>query len=98
MKVFRGDRTIDGVQVTVDDRRLPVQHGHKSFSENGFEWGYEGSEPRQLAFAILAEHLGDENAAAALADGFMRAIVANFGNEWEMSSADIDEALAAIRG
>jgi hypothetical protein len=26
----------------------------------------------------------------------MRAIVANFGNEWEMNSADIDLALAAL--
>jgi hypothetical protein len=28
----------------------------------------------------------------------MKAIVANFGNEWEVSSADIDEALAALSG
>jgi hypothetical protein len=28
----------------------------------------------------------------------MQAVVANFGNEWEMSSADIDEALAALPG
>ena len=29
---------------------------------------------------------------------FMRAVVANFGNEWEMTSADIDVALDALRG
>jgi hypothetical protein len=27
----------------------------------------------------------------------MTAVVANFGNEWEMNSADIDAALAAIQ-
>lgn len=96
MKLFRGDRTIDGLKVTVDDRPLPLQPGHQSFSDNGIEWGYEGSEPRQLAYAILVEHLGDPGKAASLADGFMRAIVANFGNEWELTSADIDEALAAL--
>jgi hypothetical protein len=26
----------------------------------------------------------------------MQAVVANFGNEWEMTSADLDEALAAL--
>ncbi len=29
-------------------------------------------------------------------DPFMRAVVANFGNEWEMTSSDIDGALAAL--
>jgi Family of unknown function (DUF6166) len=28
----------------------------------------------------------------------MKAIVANFGNEWEMTSADIDAAVEALRG
>jgi hypothetical protein len=28
----------------------------------------------------------------------MRAVVANFGNEWEMNSSDLDQALAALRG
>jgi hypothetical protein len=28
----------------------------------------------------------------------MSAVVANFGNEWEMTSADLDEALTTIRG
>jgi hypothetical protein len=27
----------------------------------------------------------------------MKAVVANFGNEWEMTTADIDADLAAIR-
>jgi hypothetical protein len=28
----------------------------------------------------------------------MQAVVANFENEWEMTSADLDEALAALSG
>ena len=28
----------------------------------------------------------------------MKAVVANFGNEWEMTSADIDAALTALGG
>ena len=35
--------------------------------------------------------------AKALVEPFMKAIVANFGNEWEMTSADIDAALAQLK-
>jgi len=31
-------------------------------SPTGFEWGYQGSGPAQLALAILADALGDEDA------------------------------------
>jgi hypothetical protein len=98
MKQFSGDRTIDGVKVTVDGRPLDQRLDIASFTANGFEWSYEGPEPRQLALAILAEHLGDPAQANALVEPFMKAVVANFGNEWEMSSSDIDAALAALRG
>ena len=36
--------------------------------------------------------------AKASVEPFMQAVVANFGNEWEMTSADLDEALAALSG
>ena len=68
------------------------------YSKNGFEWSYEGPEPRQLALALLVDHLGDHGQGKALVEPFMQAVVANFGNEWEMSSADIDQALAALSG
>ncbi len=31
-----------------------------------------------------------------MSDPFMRAIVANFGNEWEMTSDDLDLALTTL--
>lgn len=96
MKQYAGDRTIDGVKVTVDGTPLDPCSNVERFSENGFEWSYEGPEPRQLALALLVDHLGDPAKAKAAADPFMRAVVANFGNEWEMTSADIDRALAAL--
>jgi Family of unknown function (DUF6166) len=97
MKTFCGDRTIDGVKVTVDGQPLDQRLDIQQFTPNGFEWSYEGPEPRQLALAILAAHLGDAAQAKTLVEPFMKAIVANFGNEWEMTSADIDAAVAAIR-
>jgi len=52
---------------------------------------------RVLAFAILCDHLGDTAAAKNLYRSFMQRIVANFDNDWEMTSADIDAAITALR-
>ena len=96
MKHYAGDRTIDGVKVTVDGMPLGPCMNVAEFSKNGFEWSYEGPEPRQLALALLVDHLGDNAVAKIMVEPFMRAIVANFGNEWEMTSADLDLALTAL--
>ena len=96
MKHYGGDRTIDGVKVTVDGAPLDPGMNVVEFSKNGFEWSYEGPEPRQLALALLVDHLGDKDAAKVAAEDFMQAVVANFDNEWEMTSDDIDLALTAL--
>jgi Family of unknown function (DUF6166) len=98
MKHYLGDRTIDGVKVTVDGVPLDPCLDVAEFTKNGFEWSYEGPEPRQLALALLVNHLGDKGLAKANVEPFMRAVVANFGNEWEMTSVDLDQALSALSG
>lgn len=98
MKIYAGDRTIDGVKVTVDGAPLDPCNNVMEYSRNGFEWSYEGPEPRQLALALLVDHLGDAAVAKANVEPFMRAVVANFGNEWEMNSTDLDLALTALPG
>jgi Family of unknown function (DUF6166) len=98
MKRYVGDRTIDGVKVTVDGAPLDPALKVMEFTKNGFEWSYEGPEPRQLALALLVDHLGDAAMAKTLAEPFMQAVVANFGNEWEMTSSDIDLAVTALPG
>jgi len=98
MKRYLGDRTIDGVKVTVDGAPLDPCVDVMEFTKNGFEWSYEGPEPRQLALALLMDHLGDKAAAMTAVESVMRAVVANFGNEWEMTSDDIDLALTALEG
>jgi hypothetical protein len=97
-KIYKGDRTIDGITVTVDGRPLPERTDIKAISEEGFEWSYEGTAPEQLALAILADHTGNAALALELHRPFMRHIVANFDNEWEMTSADVEEAVTALRG
>lgn len=93
MKVYRGDRTMDGLRVTVDDAPLDPRFDLKVVSRDGFEWSYEGSAPAQLALALLADHLGSDAQALALYEGFMTRVVANFDNEWQMTSADIAAVL-----
>lgn len=96
-KQYAGDRTIDGALVTVDGRPLDERYDIRTYTDHGFEWSYEGNGPRQLALAILSEHTGDAEAALKDVESFMSRVVANFGNEWEMTSADIDQALENIR-
>ena len=98
MKTYTGDRTIDGISVRADGTPLSPYYGELKLTDHGLEWSYEGPEPSQLAFAILFDHLGDAAAAKDLYQGFMKEIVANFDNEWELTGADIDAAIAALRG
>ena len=96
MKTYAGDRTIDGIVVTVDGEPLDQRLDMRRYSENGFEWTYEGPESRQLALAILADHLGDANRALSLVEPFMREVVANFDNTWEMTGDDVAAAIEAF--
>ena len=93
MKTYTGSRTIDGVRVLVDGTSLDERHDLNKFTNNGFEWTYEGAEPSQLALALLADHLGDGPKALELCDSFMRKVVSNMENDWVMTGKDIDEAL-----
>jgi hypothetical protein len=89
MATYEGKRTIDGLVVTVDGRRLDEHYEVKRFTKYGFEWTYEGDSPQQLALAILFEHLGDKGRAIALSQPFMRKIVANLDNDWTLGSDEI---------
>ena len=97
MKTYTGERTIDGISVLVDGKPLPTRTDDLKLTDYGFEWSYEGPEPSQLAFAILCDHLGDTAAAKNLYRSFMQRVVANFDNDWEMTSVDIEAAIAALR-
>jgi Family of unknown function (DUF6166) len=97
-KLYKGDRTIDGLSVTVDGQPLPERTDIKAISEDGFEWSYEGAAPAQLALAILADHTGNTERALRLYEPFMKHIVANFNNEWEMTSDDVEDAVRALEG
>jgi Family of unknown function (DUF6166) len=85
---------LDGAVVTVDGAPLNPRFDLKRFSAMGFEWTYEGDGPRQLALALLADHLGDDAKALALTETFMREVVSVLDNAWRMTGAEIDAAIA----
>ena len=97
MKRYIGDRTIDGISVTVDGQPLSPYYDQLKLTEHGFEWSYEGPEPAQLAFALLYDHLGDAAMAKQLHQALMERVVANFDNEWELTSDDLDDAIRVLR-
>jgi hypothetical protein len=96
MKVYQGGRSLAGALVTVDGEPLDPRYDLRRLSATGFEWTYEGAGPAQLALALLADHLGDDARALALYDKFMRAVVADLDNSWELNSAELDAALAEL--
>ena len=93
MKIYEGGRSLDGAVVTVDGAPLNPRFDLKRFSPAGFEWTYEGDGPRQLALALLADHLGDAARAVALTEKFMRDVVAELDNAWRLTGADIEAAI-----
>lgn len=68
--------TVDRSLVRLNPRRDLVNH-----SPDGFAWGYEGSGPAQLALAILADHLKDDDRALAIYQQFKRMVIARLPRE-----------------
>jgi hypothetical protein len=98
MKIYEGKRTIDGLVVTVDGKRLDERYDIKRLTRFGFEWTYEGDSPQQLALAILADQTGDAERAVALSEPFMKRIVANLDQDWRLTGDEVAAAIRAIEG
>ena len=101
MKTYIGTRTDQGCAVTVNGKPLKPRCDLWNHSPTGFEWGYGGSGPAQLALAILADHFANEPAgdtsASNLHQPFKRAVVAALDKDgWTLTSEQIDRALAVI--
>ncbi|MGA8698031.1 MAG: DUF6166 domain-containing protein [Xanthobacteraceae bacterium] len=93
MKTYQGARDIDGLNVTVDGRPLSEHYEVKQFTKWGFEWTYVGPIPKQLALAILYDHLGDKDRAIKLSEPFMRSVIADLDNDWTLTEEEIERAI-----
>jgi len=97
MKVYSGRRTADGCEVTVDGKPLDPQLSLRTLSTTGFEWGYEGGGPSQLALAVLADHFGDGAKALSQYKEFRLSVIGMIrDDEWTLTSNDIERVLGAV--
>ena len=94
-KVYEGRRSLAGV--TVDGRPLDPRLDLHSLSRAGFEWGYEGGGPGQLALAILADHFGDDARAQSAYKRFRTNVIAVIeDDEWALDGEAIERALVGV--
>ena len=98
MKRYEGRREGYAAIVTVDGHRLDPRFDLWNHSPTGFEWGYGGSDPAQLALAILADHCGNSEEAFNLHHRFKWAVVAELPHrEWILTSKNVEQAIQTIR-
>lgn len=69
----------------------------RNHSPGGFQWGYGGSGPAQLALALLLDVTGNPDLAQSCYQDFKFHWVAAWGEEWSITSRDILEWLGKIR-
>jgi len=93
MKIYKRRRidpklrkgTGSDVKVTVNNKQLKHYIYH---SPTGFNWGYGGSGPADLARSILWDHLGKEPAHSLYQD-FKFHFVSGWKDTWEITSEEI---------
>ena len=98
MKRYQGTRVGYVAEVMVDGQPLNPRLDLWNHSPSGFEWGYGGSGPTQLALALLADHLADSEEAVRLHQDFKHMVVAGLSyRSWTLTSLEIQEAVEKLK-
>lgn len=95
-KIYRGKRGANGeTVVTVNEIVLELAPSLRLFPHSpcGFEWGYGGSGPAQLALALLFDAIKADWVALALHQKFKFELVARWqrNQNWELRQSQIVE-------
>ncbi|UWG50701.1 hypothetical protein AArcCO_1394 [Halalkaliarchaeum sp. AArc-CO] len=86
------------VEVTVDGEPLDKRYDLLSASPSGFEYGYGGSGPAQLAIAILA-HAYNDDFACEWYQRFKREVIAELPEDgWTLTTSDLDAWREGVTG
>ena len=87
MKVYKGYYNECGsCRVEVDGKPLNPRYDLCNHSPDGFQWSYGGSGPAQLALAILADALEDNEEALLTYQDFKWSVVAKLPKgDWELT-------------
>lgn len=95
---FVGEREPGHSRVTVTQagqpsRELPLYLAIRNHSPSGFEWGYAGSGPAQLALALCVEVVGRERAERVYQSVKDRLVATMHDDAWMMSGIRVLEAV-----
>jgi hypothetical protein len=108
MKHYTGDRppnSAGGQAVTVLDVGMPrsglrpllPRNDVRDHSPDGFQWGYGGSGPAQLALALCIDALdGDVSRALKVYQQFKFRVVARLPDAWALDQMEILQTIEAI--
>lgn len=91
IKVVVGVRYDDGIEVIIGPLKHRIYH-----SPTGFEWGYMGSGPSDLARSILWDYL-DQEPTRDLYMEFKEKFVSGWKDEWEITSKKIQDWISGRR-
>src|SRR5258708_5548956 len=109
MKIYFGERRPDGTcfvcvaeetRPGIHDatpRELPIRLDLRNHSPTGFDWSYAGSGPSQLALALLADALGDDDTALNYYQQFKWDVVTKLGAAWTLTAEQIREAVNRLQ-
>src|SRR5882724_130314 len=105
MRTYEGHRDTEGrAYVRVRDGEdapwslLPPRYDLFNHSPDGFEWGYGGSGPAQLALALCADAIRDDKIAVRMHQDFKVAIVAELarGEPWTLTIEQVLRVCALL--
>jgi hypothetical protein len=107
--IISGTRASDGRALAWIDGDTPLPHV-VHHSPTGFEWGYGGSGPADLALSILSFVIGPEQETVGIYEGkrcgalaweihqsFKRDFVSGWGGEWAITVGQVRDWIAAQR-
>ena len=101
MKVYHGRRTEHGCAVDIEEDGecylLHPRHDLRNHSPSGLEWGYSGRGSAQLALALAADVLGDDDKAQEIYQRLKFKLVAGLPHEgWVLTEKRLRAAIDAI--
>src|SRR5947207_15748033 len=101
MKTYTGYRTENGCAVVVSVgcacRGLDPRRDLRNHSPTGFEWGFGGSGPAQLALALAADVLQDDERAQDVYQRLKFKLIGSLPDEgWMLTEDRIRAAIATI--
>src|SRR5213592_2403403 len=97
MKTYEGRREGYAVLVTVNGRPLNPRLDLWNHSPTGFEWGYGGSGPAQLALALVADALGDDEAALDIYQRLKFRVVGRLPKDgWSLTETELTDAIRSL--